>query len=318
MPALKSRPARRPGRLLAWVAAASLPLLGILAPAGAASASPSGTARAAASAGSPPGGGEGCVTVFQPPSTWTVVCRNGGGSGGGGGGGGGGGAGRSACTVQLLTPVQIAFFGLPPAPPGEAWGTIVCQGTSPFGGVTLVNTAGGGAPQVTPQELLQEVEGELTVRPLPAKTAPPRGADGLVGLPEWFWIPKAAWLPVRTRRLQVGPVWAQVLATPQSVSFVPGGGLSGPTCNGPGTPFSPADPSRASACTFTYQRSSAGQQGGAYAASVVVTWRVTWKGFSPATGPVGGTLNPALQIADQFSLKVAEGQALVSGTGVSK
>ena len=49
-----------------------------------------------------------------------------------------------------------------------------------------------------------------------------------------------------------------------------------------------------------------------------MSWRVTWAGFSPATGPVGGVLNAGLQVADPISLKVAEGQALVSGTGTGQ
>jgi hypothetical protein len=271
-------------------------------------------APATAGTAAPGSGTAGCVTTFEPPSTWIVVCSNGGGSGGGGGGGGGGG--KVVCTLQPLSPGNIAFFGLPPAPPGEEWAAITCPGNSPFGGVTLVDTA--GAPAVTPQELLQEVEGQLTVAPLPAQTAPPQPKDGLVGLPEWFWIPKAQWRPVRTQRLQVGPVWAQVTATPQKIMFVAGGGQGQKICDGPGTPFSAAAPNATSACSYTYQQSSATQQGGAYAASVTVVWRVTWAGFSPATGPVGGVLNAALPIADPFNLKVAEGQALVSGTGVSQ
>jgi|HubBroStandDraft_3_1064219.scaffolds.fasta_scaffold17253_3 hypothetical protein len=301
MPALKYRA----HALLVGLAAGALAVAAAVVP-GPASASP---------AAAPPGGGgtAGCVTTFEPPSTWIVICGNGTGSGGGGGGGGGG---KVVCTLTLLSPGQIQFFGLPKAPPGEAWAAITCPGNSPFGGVTLVDTA---APAATPQELLQEVEGQLTVRPLAAQTAPPRGEDGLVGLAEWYWVPKADWHPIRTQRLQVGATWAQVTATPVTVGFEPGGGQAGPAgCTGPGIPFSPAVASQTSPCSYIYQASSATQQGGAYAAAVTVTWRVTWQGFSPATGLVGGVLNPALVIADQFNLKVAEGQALVSGTGVSQ
>jgi hypothetical protein len=299
MPALRSRAKA----VLAGLAAGALALAAAAVP-GPASASPAGG-----------GGTAGCVTTFEPPSTWIVVCGSGGGPGGGGGGGGGGG--KVVCTLTMLSPGQIQFFGLPPAPKGEAWAAITCPGNSPFGGVTLVDTA--AAPVVTPAELLQEVEGQLTVRPLAAQTAPPRGQDGLVGLAEWYWIPRADWHPVRTQRLQVGAVWAQVTATPVQVGFQPGGGQAGPpACAGPGVPFTPALASQASPCSYTYQASSATQQGGAYAAAVTVTWKVTWQGFSPATGFVGGVLNPALVIASQFNLKVAEGQALVSGTGVSQ
>jgi hypothetical protein len=280
---------------------------------------PAGAAASTAAASGPPGNG-GCVTTFQPPSTWVVVCSNGGGTPGGpgGGGGGGGGGGKVSCTLQPLSPAQVSFLGLPPAPKGEEWAAITCPGNSPFGGVTLVADGAGAAPAVTPQELLQEVEGQLTVPTLNAATAPPRGRDGLVGLPEWFWIAQAAWHPVRTQRLQVGAVWAQVTATPVQLGFVPGGGLAGRTCPGPGTPFTSRAPDQTSACSFTYSQSSATQEGGTYAASVTVTWRVTWAGFSPATGPVGGLLNAGLQVADPINLKVAEGQALVNGTGVGQ
>lgn len=310
MPARRFLTARRPAAL-AGIAAAAI-LAALLYPAAPAGASPAGPSGA-------PGNG-GCVTTFQPPDTWVVVCGNGGGTPGGtpgGGGGGGGGGGKVSCTLQPLSPAQISFLGLPPAPAGQEWAAITCPGNSPFGGVTLV-AAGAAAPAVTPQELLQEVEGQLTVPTLPAATAPPRGQDGLVGLPEWFWIAKANWHPVRTQRLQVGAVWAQVTATPVQLSFVPGGGLSGRSCPGPGTAFSSQAPDQTSDCSFTYSQSSATQQGGTYAASVTVTWRVTWAGFSPATGPVGGVLNAGLQVADPINLKVAEGQALVNGTGVGQ
>jgi hypothetical protein len=315
MPALISRMARRAAfrrpAALAGLAAAAIAaaLLYPAAPAGASAAAPGGA---------PPGNG-GCVTTFQPPDTWTVVCGNGGGTPGGpgGGGGGGGGGGKVTCTLQPLSPAQISFLGLPPAPKGEEWAAITCPGTSPFGGVTLV-ADGAAAPAVTPQELLQEVEGQLTVPVLHAATAPPRGKDGLVGLPEWFWIAPGNWHPIRTQRLQVGAVWAQVTATPEQLSFVPGGGLPGRACPGPGTVFSSQAPDQTSDCSFTYSQSSATQEGGTYAASVAVTWRVTWAGFSPATGPVGGVLNAGLQVADPINLRVAEGQALVNGTGVGQ
>jgi hypothetical protein len=305
MPALSARPLLA-ALLAAGLAAAVALLAAVLLSAGPASASPGAA---------PPGGG-GCVTTFQPPHTWIVVCGAGGGLGGGGGDGGGGG-GKVSCTLQPLSPAQVSFLGLPAAPKGEEWAAITCPGNSPFGGVTLV-AAGTAAPAVTPQELLQEVEGQLTLPTLAAATAPPRGHDGLVGLPEWFWIPQADWHPIATQRLQVGDVWAQVTATPEQLSFVPGGGLAGAACPGPGTVFSSQDTAQTSDCSFTYDQSSATQEGGTYAASVTVSWRVTWAGFSPATGPVGGVLNAGLQVADPINLKVAEGQALVTGTGTGQ
>ena len=309
MPARRFLMARRPAARTGPVAAAILAaLLYPAAPAGASPGAPSGA---------PPGNG-GCVTTFQPPDTWVVACGNGGGTPGGSGrSGGGGGGGQVSCGLQPLSPGQVSFLGLPPAPGGEQWAAITCPGNSPFGGVTLV-AGGAAAPAVTPRDLLQEVEGQLTVPTLQAATAPPRGRDGLVGLPEWFWIARPSWHPIHSPRLQVGAVWAQVTATPEQLSFVPGGGLAGRSCRGPGTAFTSQAPDQSSDCSFTYSQSSATQAGGAYAASVTVTWRVTWAGFSPATGPIGGVLNAGLQVADPITLTVAEGQALVNGTGAGQ
>ncbi len=169
-------------------------------------------------------------------------------------------------------------------------------------------------PAVTPQELLQVAESQLTIPVLKPGTAPPRGQEGLIGLPEWYWIP-AGWQPGRRRRCRPGRSTRTVIATPDALSFQPGGGLAGSSCGGPGTAYRSG---AATACSYTYSQSSAAQPGGAYAASVTVTWRVTWTGWSPATGQVGGVLRGALPIAFPFELRVAEGQALVTGNGAGR
>jgi hypothetical protein len=259
---------------------------------------PAGAARAAPA-------GSSCQYQFVPPDSWVLRCDNGGGSGGGPGSGGG--QHKYACTLTVLSKVQISFLNLPKPPKGDKWASITCPGANPFQGVTLVTA--NGTPAVTPQELLQIALGELKVPVLRPGTAPPLGTDGLVGLPEWFWIPRPAWRPV-TVIVSAGPVWAQVTAAPVQLTFDPGGGLPGAACAGPGTRYSPAlAATGAAGCSYTYQQSSALQPGGAYPASVTVTWRVTWTG----SGGVGGTLNAGLQIADPISVPVAEGQALVTG-----
>jgi hypothetical protein len=265
---------------------------------------------ARAAPGAPPGGG--CSYVFVPPNSWLLECSNGGGGTGGPGGGGGGGRGgrggnNLTCTTTLLTPAQIAFLGLPPPPAGEKWGVITCPGTQPFSGVTLVSA--NGTPAVTPQELLQVAIGELRVPVMAPGTAPPLGRDGLVGLPEWFWVSAAQWHPY-TVTVSAGPVWAEVIATPSQLSFDPGGGLGGASCQGPGISYRAARAAgqTATPCSYTYTQSSALQPGGAYPASVTVTWVVTWTG----SGGTGGTVNAGLQIADPISVRVAEGQALVT------
>ena len=308
----------RLGAALAVLALAALSLAGLAWPASASTRSLAGRAAASGSdAGSSSGvvsgitAPSGCHEVFQPPSTWVVECTSGGGTGGSGGGGGGGG--KVACTLQPLAPAQIHFLGLPKAPQGEQWAAVTCPGKQPFGGVTLVSKA-TGVPRITPRELMEYARGLLHIPATAPATAPPRTRRGLVGLPEWYWIP-GGWGPVRSPRVTAGPVWAQVTATPIQLSFDPGGGLAGSSCRGPGTPYAAG---RHTACSYTYQQSSATQPGGRYQAQIVVTWRVTWAGGVGGATTDGGTLSAGLAEAYGFPLRVAEGQALVTKTGVSK
>jgi len=224
-------------------------------------------------------------------------------------GGGGGGSSKSACTLTPLSQAQVQFLGLQwPAPKGHTWEAITCPGSQPFGGVTLVNNA-TGAPAVTPQELAQIAVGELIIPTLAPATAPPRGKDGLVGLPEWFWIPGPEWGPV-SKTITAGPVWARATAVPVKIAFVPGGGRAGVTCQGPGTAYKPSLPLSAqhTDCSYTYDQPSAGQPDNVYAASVIVYWNVSWVG----SGGAGGVVATGRPVSTPMSLPVAAGEALVT------
>ena len=254
-----------------------------------------------------PGSG-GCS--YQPVNGgYQWVCTSITGSPGSTGTGGGGGSSKSACTLTPLSASQVTFLGLQwPAPKGHTWEAITCPGTQPFGGVTLVNNA-TGAPAVTPQELAQIAIGELIIPTLAAATAPPRGKDGLVGLPEWFWIPGTEWGPV-SKTITAGPVWARATAVPVKIAFVPGGGRAGVTCQGPGTAYKPSLPLSAqhTDCSYTYDQPSAGQPDNVYAASVIVYWNVSWVG----SGGAGGVVATGRPVSTPMSLPVAAGEALVT------
>jgi hypothetical protein len=242
---------------------------------------------------------------------WVVVCSHGGGTPGGGGspGGGGGGGGGDTCTLSSLPP------GYPfpsPAPKGEKWMWITCQMTEQTGLVLVPTGSTAGNPGVTPQQLEQWALADLTV-PVPVPvTAPPRGDRGLVGLPEWVWMSPADWHPV-SAQVTVGPVFAKVTAVPTTITISPGGGQRPVTCNGPGTAYNRALPAggQHTDCSVTYTRSSDLQPGSTYRASVTVTWTASWVG----SGGTGGAINPPLQETTTFGIRVAEGQALVTGSG---
>jgi hypothetical protein len=271
-----------------------------------ASARPASAVLAAPGNFAAPGG---CHAV-RTPTGWKVVCSSGGSSPGqppGGGGKGGGGGGQ--CTLSALPP----GYPVPSrAPAGEKWMWMSCQTVEQAGLVLVATGSTTRNPGVTPQQLEQFALADLHV-PAPApQTAPPRGDRGLVGLPEWIWMPPGNWHPV-TARVSVGPVWAEVTATPVAIAVSPGGGLPGVTCHGPGTAY---DPGRAAgeqhtSCSVTYPQSSDLQPGHQFQASVTVTWTAAWTG----SGGTGGAITPPLRETTTFGVRVAEGQAVVTGSG---
>ncbi|MGO8960157.1 MAG: hypothetical protein ACLQFR_22715 [Streptosporangiaceae bacterium] len=225
--------------------------------------------------------------------------------------GGSDGSVTSTCTITPLGKAPATSFGLAwPPPAGYSWALLACFGgtsrSAPQAGLVSDAT---GAPKVTPRQLLEQALGELRVPFLQPGTAPPRGKDGLVGLPEWFWIPSRDWHP-RTVTVRAGPVWAVVTATPWGLTFNPGTGLAPVSCTGPGTAYDPrrSAESQHTGCSYTYQQPSTGQPGSAYQASVTVTWRISWTG----SGGQGGVLTAALALPVSFELRVAQGEALVT------
>ncbi len=238
--------------------------------------------------------------------TYEWVCENLGTIPGQPGSGGGGGS-KSACTLTPLSQQQAAFLGLQwPPPKGHTWAAITCPGTQAFGGVVLVDNA-AGAPAVTPQQLLQIAMGELHIPALNPGTAPPVGKEGLVGLPEWFWMTN--WHPVSVT-VTAGPVWAKATAVPQKLTFNPGGGLAGFSCPGPGRAYQPKLPLSAqhTDCSYTYAQPSAGQPGNAYQASVTVSWNISWVG----SGGAGGEVAAGVAATTPFTVAIAAGEALVT------
>jgi len=269
------------------------------------------TAGLLAASAAPAAATSGTCSPYVDGNVVPVPCSAFGGIGGNGGKGGSGGSVTSTCTITPLNQAQATALGLAwPPPAGDSWALLTC-----FGGISrsapqagLVSNA-TGAPEVTPRQLLEQALSELRVPYLEPGTAPPRGKDGLVGLPEWFWIPAADWHPSIVT-VRAGPVWAIVTATPASLTFDPGGGLPPVSCAGPGTAYALGRPAQEqpSGCSYTYEQPSLGQPGNAYQASVTVTWRISWTG----SGGQGGVLTPALPLPVSFQLPVAQGEALVT------
>jgi hypothetical protein len=253
-------------------------------------------------------GSSGQGNCYPVGLTWVCVYNN-----GGGGSGGSGGGGTSNCTYTQASPAVIAAAGVGPPNPGYQWDIMTCPGQNPGPGgnpgqLVQVSIA-GGVPAVTPFQLMQIAVGELYVPTLAPVTAPPRGRDGLVGLPEWFWVAHAQWQPVHMT-VTAGPVWATATATPHRLTFHPGGGFGTVSCTGPGPIFNRSTPAsqQHTSCSYTYSRSSDNQPNHAYPASLGVIWTISWTG----SGGTGGVITNGYLTDTAFNLRVAQAEAVLT------
>jgi hypothetical protein len=133
-------------------------------------------------------------------------------------------------------------------------------------------------------------------------TAPPRGRNGLVGLPHWFFLAEGQWEP-QSKQVRAGSIWAEATAKPQRMTIKTGDGRT-VVCHGPGTAFDPGRPVEAqrSTCSHLYE-----QPAHAYQVTVSMTWGGTWHG----SGGAGGALPPITRSVT-FPLRVVEAQTLVT------
>lgn len=161
-----------------------------------------------------------------------------------------------------------------------------------------------GGPKVSPAQLAMEEWRRLPIPAPRVRTAPPRRAAGLVGLPEWFWVTN--WRSLGGRA-SAGAAWVEVSAIPQRMTIEPGDGRHTVRCPGPGAPYVPTKSatSQHTNCSHTYVRSSAAQPGGAYRVRVAVDWGGTWR----SSEGTGGVL-PPLSRSTSFRLRIAEAQGL--------
>jgi len=258
-------------------------------------------AGAATPAAASPGGG-GCYPIGL---TWICVYST------NGPGSPGSASSKITCTYAKAPAAVLQRYGVGPPPHGYRWDIMTCpgRGAGPLGGsLILVNTR-TGRPAITPFDLLKIAIGELRVPTLTPLTAPPRGKDGLVGLPEWFWVPPPQWRKVSVT-VTAGPVWAMAVAAPARLTFIPGGGLGSVSCPGPGTAFTSSVPAarQHTSCSYTYRQPSAGQPGNAYQAALAVTWTISWTG----SGGVGGVITNGYTTATALAVRIAQAEALVT------
>jgi len=243
------------------------------------------------------------------PVNLTWICVYSGGSGGGPGSGNT--SSTIICTYTKASPDVLRRTGTGPPAPGYQWDIMTCPSSrrGPLGGRLVQVSTKTGSPAISPVYLLDIGVGALSVPTLAAATAPPRGREGLVGLPEWYWVPRTEWHPV-SMTVRAGPVWATATAVPTMLSYVPGDGMGSVSCPGPGTSFNRALPAtrQQTRCSYTYTQPSMGQPGDAFQAGLFVTWTIRWTG----SGGAGGLVTSSYTTGDALAVRVAQAEALVT------
>ena len=263
----------------------------------------------------------------MPGCDATISTGAGGGSAGGGGRSGSGGDGvcRKPSGEQIpcsrdgawanssdgcyYAPADLSadtIAGLGGQPAGEGgWYVRTCYGTVPGGesALSVPVWVAGAPPVVSPAVLARQARARLELPGVVIGLNPP--GDQLVNLPLWLALDAASWR-AQSATASVPGVSVTVTARPVTATWSMGDGAT-VTCDGPGTSWRVGtDPVAASPdCGHTYRRSSAGSAGGAFAASVVVAWEVTWAGAGQS-----GTV-PGLITTGGVQVRVQESQALI-------
>lgn len=206
-----------------------------------------------------------------------------------------------------LTPAHAAGSGNGCAMvPGPYPTMQVCGGNGALYGFRVPHDPDHRHAAVSAAQLALTAFRHLVVPAPSVATAPPRGKPGVVGLRQFYWVPREQWRPIM-RSADSGSVWARVTAQPTQLIIHPGDGSS-VACRGPGTPYvqdrSPDE--QAPGCGHVYQQSSAGQPGAAYRVRAELVWTATWSGSGGAGGPL-----PSRTRSTSFPLQVAEAQALI-------
>jgi hypothetical protein len=214
------------------------------------------------------------------------------------------------CTYTVEPSSVQQLLGPGGSSPGQ-WELPYCQGPGvidplPPVWVPTAQPQQVAAPPVDPAVVGQQAVSELVMPTPTIEMAPPAGAPQLVNVAAWLWIDPGAWAAL-SATATTGPVTATATATPVRVVWDMGNGAQ-VTCDGPGTPYSPAYPTATTGCSYTWT------QAGSFSVTATVYWQVSWT----ATGaPGGGNLGMQAGPAAQVTVEVTESQAINTPSGGS-
>ena len=211
------------------------------------------------------------------------------------------------CTYTAGGPSATASIGVGGAQPGQ-WVFPVCAGPGVIDPMPPIWVTGAqpaaALVQVNPVVVAQQAVKQLPLASPTIEMAPPSGSPQLVGVATWMWVSPGAWQTL-SASASAGTVTTTATATPQKVVWDMGDGNT-VTCDGPGTPYSPAAPNATTNCSYTWG------QAGTYQVTATLYWSVTW---TAAGAPGGGNLGLQAGPAAEVAVTVTESQAINTPTG---
>ena len=204
-----------------------------------------------------------------------------------------------------VTPGMVAERGLDPSGEYVLYRLTCSDAVGAL--VSAINLLYEVTPPIDPAVLRDRAAAQLALPSPSVGTFPELSNPAVVQTATWMWI-EDAWAPLTAADGQ-GFTTVTVTATPQRADWSMGDGSVVP-CDGPGERWEPGRYESGSSCTHTYTRSSAGQPDNRYAASVTVTWDLTWS----INGSPQGSFGQVAQTST-FSIAVGELQAVESNGG---
>lgn len=221
----------------------------------------------------------------------------------------GGGSSPSTCEWHRLDPEHAAVADrMAENGTGEsrsdgpgAWYRKICNGSR--GNLATVVWV---PDRVDPRVLAEQAADRVPIPDVKLEMNPTPKDGAVVNLATWLWIDPSSWATVAAQA-SAGNVVVTATASPQRVVWDMGNG-DRVTCEGPGTPYDPSRPSteQSSDCSYTYRKSSARAEGGAYTVTATVVWEVSWT----VTGAAGGGSLGTAPRSQSIRLPVKEIQAV--------
>lgn len=216
---------------------------------------------------------------------------------------------RPACTWARLDPDHAAV-----ADRLAQNGTGAAKGDGPGAWYRKICIDAGGSTgtvvwvpdRVDPRVLAEQASDRVPIPNVELGINPNPDQGAVVNVETWLWVNASVWTPV-TAQASAGDVVVTATAAPRRVVWDMGNG-DRVTCEGPGRPYDPSRPSaeQSTDCSYTYRKSSARAQGGAYTVTATVVWEVSWT----VTGAVGGGSLGTAPRSQSIRLRVKEVQAV--------